>query len=262
VLLTASVRPLPPTAHSLRPRRGRTRLVAVLAVATAVAGVLAVARPARADAAGSLVGLTNQARAAAGLPGLATSGDLAAVASRQAANMAQSNVLSHTPGLASAVCCWVNVGENVGYGASASSIHAAFMASAAHRANILSRSYTQFGVGYATDSRGTLWVSEVFRRPKTATVTAPAPVVVSHAQPPATPRRVVVPPVAAPAATHAAAPPVRPAVVARAASRDLSRPPIDEAQRFAALFAARGAVSGTNPVSRLLDFAAKAASAG
>ena len=259
MLLTASVRPLPPTATATRPRRGRTQLLAVLAVVTAVTGVVAVARPARADTASSLVGLTNQARAAAGLPGLATSGDLAAVASRQAAAMARSNVLSHTPGLASAVCCWANVGENVGYGASASSIQAAFMASAAHRANILSRSYTQIGVGYATDARGTLWVSEIFRRPKTATVvTPPAPVVVSHAQPPVTLRKVVAPP----AATHAAAPPARPAVVARAASRDLSRPPIDEAQRFAALFAARGAVSGTNPVSRLLDFAATATSAG
>jgi hypothetical protein len=235
------------------------QFLAVLAVATAVAGIVAVAQPARADASSSLVGLTNQARAAAGLPGLATSGDLAAVASRQAANMARSNVLSHTPGLASAVCCWVNLGENVGYGGSASSINAAFMASAAHRANILSHAYTQIGVGYATDARGTLWVSEVFRRPKTGAVTAPAPVVVSHAKPVVTVRKVVVPPVAT---THAAVPPVRPAVVATAASRALSRPPIDEAQRFAALFANRGAVTGTNPVSCLLDFAAKATAAG
>ena len=261
MLLTATVRQSPPTAHGSRRPRGRTQLLAVLVVAAAVAGLVAIARPARADAASSLVGLTNQARAGAGLPGLATSGDLTAVASRQAANMARSNVLAHTPGLASAVCCWVNLGENVGYGASASSIHAAFMASAAHRANILSRSYTQVGVGYATDARGTLWVSEVFRRPNNAAVTAPVRVVVSHALPPVAVRRVVVPP----AATHAAPPPapvVRPAVVARAASRGLSRPPISEAQRFAAMFADRGAVSGTNPVSRLLDFAAMATAAG
>ena len=59
---------------------------------------------------------TNQARAAAGLPGLSVSADLTAAATHQAQNMASSNALFHTPNLGSGLCCWVMVGENVGDG--------------------------------------------------------------------------------------------------------------------------------------------------
>jgi hypothetical protein len=259
VLLTASV------VYGRRPRRLAggglpVRTLAFLATVTAILAIIVFPQTARADATSSLVSSTNQARAASGLPALASSADLAAAARRQAASMAGSGVLSHTPGLGSAVCCWVNLGENVGEGPSAAAIHAAFMASPGHRANILNRAYTQIGVGYAVDSRGMLWVSEIFRRPNNvappaaaAPVTKPAPV---HPAAPAPARKALPPAPVNAAPAGPAVPAVDPGL---AASRDLNRVSLEEAQRYAAQFATDGPPRGTNPVSRLLDFAAKAA---
>ena len=63
--------------------------------------------------------------------------------------MASSNTLKHNPNLTSQVKGWHYVGENVGVGGDVSSLHAAFMASAPHKANILDKDYTQIGVGVA-----------------------------------------------------------------------------------------------------------------
>jgi hypothetical protein len=79
--------------------------------------------------------------------------------------MANSRTLYHNSSLGSDVCCWTQVGENIGEGQSESSIENAFMNSTPHRDNILSSAYTQIGVGTATDSSGTIWVDEVFRDP-------------------------------------------------------------------------------------------------
>jgi hypothetical protein len=211
----------------------------------------------------AFVAATNQARAAAGLPGLSVSADLTAAATHQAQNMADSDTLFHTPNLGSGLCCWAMVGENVGDGPSVSVIHAAFMASPGHRANILRAAYTQIGVGYVIDKRGTLWVSEVFRRPTGA---APAPVAPKVTK--VTPRPVVATPRQSTAKVHVQRPPLA-AVTTIAAvsvvragpvSRSLTRLPLAEAERLTAQFGVgEEAVAGTDPVSRLLDFAAKAA---
>jgi hypothetical protein len=79
--------------------------------------------------------------------------------------MAAHRRLAHNPSFAGEVCCWTQLGENVGAGASVAAIQRAFMASAEHRANILSRSYTQVGIGTARGSDGKLYVDELFRRP-------------------------------------------------------------------------------------------------
>jgi cysteine-rich secretory family protein len=216
-----------------------------------------------------LVAATNQARAAAGIAPLEVSSDLTAVATRQAHNMAASDLLYHTPGLGAAVCCWTVLGENVGEGPSAARLQAAFMASADHRANILRTSFTQIGIGYAIDQHGTLWVSEVFRRPS-GTVTAANPVAaVVHPTTVSTPQSVkrstvkVAPPVVRPPVAAVAA--ITPAAPAVPVSRDLVRLPLVAAQQMAAQLAAGlggTVVTGTNPVSRLLDFAAIASAAG
>lgn len=213
----------------------------------------------------AFVAATNQARAAVGLPGLSVSADLTAAATDQAQSMADADALFHTPDLGSGLCCWVMVGENVGDGPSESVIQAAFMASPEHRANILRAAYSQIGVGYVIDKRGTLWVSEVFRRPTgSVTPAAPAAPKVTKVTPRpvvATPRRSTVkvrvqrPPLAAVAAIAAVA-----VVPAGPVSRSLTRLPLAEAERLTAQFGVgEEAVSGTDPVSRLLDFAAKAA---
>jgi uncharacterized protein YkwD len=79
--------------------------------------------------------------------------------------MAAHHSLQHNPNLGSQVHGWRALGENVGCGAREPGIQRAFMGSAPHRSNILSRTFTLVGIGTARDSRGTLYVDEVFKRP-------------------------------------------------------------------------------------------------
>jgi hypothetical protein len=257
VLLTA-----PATTGRYRVLR---RTMAVVGAMTA--GVVLVTGQAAASTnpATAFVAATNQARAAAGLPGLSVSADLSAAATHQAQNMAAADALFHTPNLGSGLCCWAMVGENVGAGPSVSIIQAAFMASPEHRANILRVAYTQIGVGYVIDKHGTLWVSEVFRRP-TGSATPAAPVAPKVTK--VTPRPVVAAPRRSTAKVIVQRPPLA-SVAAIAAvsvvpagpvSRSLRRLPLAEAERLTPQFGVgEEAVAGTDPVSRLLDFAAKAA---
>ena len=78
--------------------------------------------------------------------------------------MAGRSTLYHNPDLTSDVKNWRWVGENVGYGPDALTVHVAFMNSPAHKANILDRDYTEVGIGAVTVD-GRVWVAEVFRRP-------------------------------------------------------------------------------------------------
>lgn len=274
MLLTAPA--TPGRSGTLRRRAAQGRRIAnrtLAALGAVTAGLVLVTGQAAAspDPAAAFVAATNQARAAVGLPPLAVSADLAAAATHQAQNMADSGVLYHTPDLGSGLCCWVMVGENVGKGPSEAVVHAAFMASPEHRANILRAAFTQIGVGYVIDRNGTLWVSEIFRRPTGAvtpvtTVTPVTSKVTSHGTPRtvlAVPRK----PVAKPR-VELVRPPLK-AVVDVAAvdlvpagpvSRDLARLPLAEAERLTVQFGqGEDVVTGTDPVSRLLDFAAKAA---
>ena len=239
---------------------------AAVTLLTMVASVIVVvASGARADSTSELVRLVNSARAVRGLAPLTVSPDLAAVASRQAASMASAGVLSHTPNLPGAVCCWSAVGENVGEGGSASAVQQAMMASSPHRANILSTSYTQVGVGVAVDRHGTLWVSEIFRKPNAPAPPAAAPTTVSVRPPAPPPARTTRAPGPPPNASHLPAqPPAAPATVSGAsggrASRDLAggRLPPVEAARFAAALVSKAA-AGADPVSRMLGFVAATA---
>jgi uncharacterized protein YkwD len=246
-----------PRVHTVT-RSFRRVVVAVCVIGLAVSGLVTWARGARADSSSSLVSMANSARASAGLPALAVSGDLASAARAQAGRMAASQTLAHTPNLPAVVCCWSTLGENVGEGPSASALQSAFMASPAHRANILSSSYTQVGIGVVVDSKGVLWVSEIFRRPSGAVANpAPAPApkpapVITHA-----PAKAPAAPTQRPAAKQAPVVPAQPTAAANnRASRDLSRLPLLAAQRLAAQLAATSGVTGPDPVSRMLDFVA------
>ncbi len=236
-------------------RRLLVALFAAVALTLAASGIVAVARDAHADSSSSLVAMANSARASAGLPALAVSGDLSAAARAQAGRMASSGTLAHTPNLPQVVCCWSNLGENVGVGGSASILQAAFMASPEHRANILSSSYTQVGVGVVVDGSGRMWVSEIFRRPSGSVPPAPRPQpAVTHVSAP----RPVTHAVPRPPVVHATPRPATPAatVALTRASRDLARVPLEAAHRFAAELASTSAVQGADPVSRVLDFVA------
>jgi hypothetical protein len=117
---------------------------------------------------------TDAARSSAGLPGYAWADDLAAVAQAQAERMAQRLHIYHNPNLGSDVSGWKKVGENVGVGVGPYQVQQAFMDSPGHRANILSESYTEIGIGTTIGTDGRLYIAEVFRLPSGTSQPVPA----------------------------------------------------------------------------------------
>ena len=144
------------------PARVLSRALGVLLGALVALAVLPVG--AQASSASDFVSRINAARSSQGAAPLAVRGDLAAVAQAQAERMADRSELFHNPNLAGSVSHWSLLGENVGYGPDAATIHQAFMNSAPHRKNILNEAYTEIGVGVVFRDH-VMWVSEVFRKP-------------------------------------------------------------------------------------------------
>ena len=106
----------------------------------------------------------NHARTHRGIPRADPRSALVKVARAPGPADGHRNLLYHNPNLTSDVKNWRWVGENVGYGPDALTVHVAFMHSPAHKANILDRDYTEVGIGAVTVN-GRVWVAEVFRRP-------------------------------------------------------------------------------------------------
>ena len=150
----------------------RFRLSCLVAVVSLSVGALA-AGVSSADTSSeqAFVSYTDSARAHHGLRAYTVKSDLTATARRWAQWMARHHTLAHNPSVASDVCCWRDLGENVGRGPTAAAIQRAFMASPEHRSNILSRTYTQMGVGTSRGSDGRLYVDELFRRPMSSSST-------------------------------------------------------------------------------------------
>jgi uncharacterized protein YkwD len=170
-----------------RPRVGRRRALG-LATATVVAGGLlvglapAAAHASSADNATVLEHL-NALRAKHGLGGLTEIGPLMSLATGHSEQMAGKETIFHNPDLTSeAPSNWEVLGENVGMGPSATAIDTAFDNSPEHFANEINSSYTEVGIGTATDSRGYLYITVDFMKPMGA---APAPVAPKPAPKPA-----------------------------------------------------------------------------
>jgi uncharacterized protein YkwD len=163
----------PERADALGRRRLAAALVAIALAVTALVGGAAVsAGPAGATGVEDVFTTKmNHARASRGIPKLTTRSGLVSVARNWAATMAGQSKLYHNPQLTSAVNNWRYVGENVGYGPDALTVHVAFMNSPGHRANILDRDYTEVGVG-AVVVGDRVWVAEVFRRPMRVTTSS------------------------------------------------------------------------------------------
>jgi len=143
----------------------RYSIALILATAVSIAGIQAVQA-----ASGEENGFTsriNAERSQRGLRSLSWSEELAGVARRHAQRMANEDHLYHNPNLRNEVDNWEVLGENVGYGPGVDDLHQAFMNSSSHRANILDPVYTQVGVGTVWRD-GTLWVTQVFRKPMSA----------------------------------------------------------------------------------------------
>ncbi len=121
----------------------------------------------------------NATRAQNGLPALQVDSGLRSFARKHSADMAAAGNIYHSSNSelqGAAGSGWKKLGENVGRGGSVSSLHDAFLASPAHKANILG-DYNYVGIGTDT-STGYLYVTVVFMKkgstaPPSPTTTAP-----------------------------------------------------------------------------------------
>lgn len=158
VFLSAAVALASPAAAATAATSGSTVALAAVATVVAAPDATAVAEERQ------FVALINASRVAAGRSAYVTRGDLVSVARSQATRMASSQRLAHNPGLTTAVRSYRWVGENVGLGDDVAGLHRAFLASPAHRANIVDAQFTEVGIGIAIRG-GRIWVCEVFRQP-------------------------------------------------------------------------------------------------
>ena len=109
-----------------------------------------------------VVRLVNAVRAENGLRPLSVNWELARVARYKSEDMAANRYFSHTSPtygtpfqmIRSFGLSYRTAGENIAYGQrTPAAVMDAWMNSSGHRANILSASYTQIGVGYCSDGR-------------------------------------------------------------------------------------------------------------
>lgn len=121
-----------------------------------------------------VVRLTNVQRSKAGLPALTQNWELSRVARYKSQDMINKNYFSHqSPTYGSPFNMMETfgirfsaAGENIAYGQrTPAEVVNAWMNSPGHRANILSPSYTQIGVGLAKKSNGTPYWTQMFIKP-------------------------------------------------------------------------------------------------
>lgn len=122
-----------------------------------------VAQAAQASPSSCFVIAINDARAAAGLPALATDPIVAVTAAAHSRSMAAVGDIFHNTNLPAAMPAgWTEAGENVGMGPSCPVVATALFRSPEHRANILDSTFSVVGVGVAEGSDGTVYVTEDF----------------------------------------------------------------------------------------------------
>ena len=121
-----------------------------------------------------VIRLTNIERSKNGLPALAQNWELSRVARYKSADMANKGYFAHqSPTYGSPFTMMQNfgikfsaAGENIAYGQrTPQEVVTAWMNSPGHRANILSRSYSQIGVGFARNKNGTAYWTQMFIQP-------------------------------------------------------------------------------------------------
>ena len=143
------------------------------ALVTTSMAVIMVALGAVSHATEDLLALTNADRSRNGLAPLTIAPDLQAYAQGWAEAMMRAGQISHSPNLATVTSSRF-VGENVGQGRLLTDIQSAFMASPAHRANIVRPDFAEAGVGVVWDGVEHFYVAVIFRQPATAAVPPPA----------------------------------------------------------------------------------------
>ena len=122
-----------------------------------------------------VVDLANAERARAGLPGLSVDQRLTSAAQAHSADQAARDTMSHTGSdgsnagarISAQGYAWRAWAENVAMGyPDGASVTTAWMSSPGHRANILSASVTQIGVGLAYAADGSPYWTQVFAAPR------------------------------------------------------------------------------------------------
>ena len=115
-----------------------------------------------------MLGLMNRDRAAAGIPPLALHRDLGSIAAEFSGRLAREGGLRHNETFLSAESLERlgarKLGENVGFDASAESVHRRFMESAPHRANILDGDFDAVGIGVMRGPGSLIYFVEDFAR--------------------------------------------------------------------------------------------------
>jgi uncharacterized protein YkwD len=150
-------------AEYFRVREVRQKLQIGLA-ALATLAVLSSPAPAEPPEEHRFLELINASRAAAGLAPLALEPNLVGFARSHTADMLAQGDVFHSgreARLANAPSGWRLLGENVGMGSSPERLHAAFMQSTGHRANILG-DFDHLAVGVGRGDNGRLYVTVVF----------------------------------------------------------------------------------------------------
>ena len=142
-----------------RPRRTAFTAAAVVAFALLLTSCFTVNQT-------KVVSQINSSRRAAGRSGVVADQAATSKAQRWAQHMASTGRLEHSGGGSrldpSGLPRWCAVAENVGKGSDTIAVHAAFMRSSAHRANILG-GYNRVGTGVVRKN-GTVWVVHIFYR--------------------------------------------------------------------------------------------------
>lgn len=141
--------------------RTHRRVVILTLAITLLMTLLAV--PAQAGPAGTLLSKINSARAGAGLPPLETYWDITDNARAHTNRMIDEQRVFHSSNLGGATNVWEGIAENVGMHFSVDELHAAFMASSGHRANILGN-FNYVGIGAKEDENGNVWATVIFMR--------------------------------------------------------------------------------------------------
>lgn len=120
---------------------------------------------------GQVVVLVNKERAKVGLAPLKANWELSRVARYKSQDMIDKNYFSHTsPTYGSPFdmmknfgITYMSAGENIAYGQpTASSVMTGWMSSPGHKANILSKNYSEIGVGAAKKADGTIYWTQQF----------------------------------------------------------------------------------------------------
>ena len=140
-------------------RAGRAKPLLIVLLA-AVALLLSACSPQQLDS----FQRVNADRVANGVGAMSIQDGLMAKAQQWADYLASTSHLEHSTLTDSVAPGWAMLGENVGYGPSIETVEAAFMASPAHRSNILNPEFNWAGTGFAVSGNGTVFVVQVFAK--------------------------------------------------------------------------------------------------